>query len=284
MTDRPTAPAGQAGRGRWLREANIPVARLRERFALNEADEVIWRTGPRSRSRAGRMGPGGYRAIHSVLDGSPYWLRESRVVWALKHGRWPPDGHAVDLGNRNRGDPEDCGFPGVRKTKDGKFTTSVFAKGRRFDFGPYDEPEEAYRIHLAAKQTLDPYEAPIKAISECARIDECKDWADRAAEIASYAAGDDKLLKLCARMKARAIRRCGELLAAAEAAGLSPDQAKDAPRPVNGVKPDAYDRMHAARRILRMARRLGDRALFLEVWDRYIRADLEAHPPGNPPP
>jgi len=167
MTDRPTSPAAQAARARWLKEADVPMARLRERFALNEADEIIWRIGPRAGSRAGRMIPGGYTVIHSVLDGRQYRLRESRVVWALKHGRWPPEGHEVDLGNRNRGDDplpsKACGFPGVRKTKSGKFKTSVFADSRRFDFGPYDDPEAAYRIHLAAKELLDP-SAPIRPV------------------------------------------------------------------------------------------------------------------------
>jgi len=161
MTDRPTAPTAQAGRARWLKEADIPMARLRERFALNEADEIIWLIGPRAGRRAGCVSPGGYRVIHSVLDGRQYQLRESRVVWALKHGRWPPDGHEVDLGNRNRGDdrlpPEGRRFPGVRKTKNGKFNTSVVAKGQRFDFGLFDDPETAYRVYLSAKETLDPH-------------------------------------------------------------------------------------------------------------------------------
>lgn len=274
------------GRERWLKEADIPMARLRERFGLNETDEIVWLTGPRAGSRAGRMG-----IIHSVLNGSQYQLRESRVVWALKHGAWPPDGHEVDLGNRNHNEagvpPKAGGFPGVRKTKSGKFTTSVFAKGKRFDFGPYDDPEAAYRIHLAALQTLDPFDpmVPFAKISECTRIDECKEWADLGAGLASIARrdGHSQLFKASARIEARAIQRSVELLAA-EAAGLSLNRAKDAPCSVKGVKPDAFDRLHAAYRITRIARRHGDRALFLEVWPRYISASLEAYPPGNPPP
>ena len=52
------------------------------------------------------------------------------------------------------------------------------------------------------------------ALSECARIDECKDWADKAAALASYArmANDDSLLKHARRIQARAVRRMGELL------------------------------------------------------------------------
>jgi hypothetical protein len=45
-------------------------------------------------------------------------------------------------------------------------------------------------------------------------LDECKDWADKAAALASYAkqAEDETLMKMAARIKARAVRRAGELL------------------------------------------------------------------------
>ena len=104
------------------------------------------------------------------------------------------------------------------------------------------------------------YEAAKTAIAKCAKIDECKDWADKAAALASYAkqAEDDELLKQCTRIKARAMQRCGELLKeigpkkggrpktgadtdthssvrkkAADAAGLSPRQAVTAVRVAN---------------------------------------------------
>lgn len=58
------------------------------------------------------------------------------------------------------------------------------------------------------------YSAAKAAIAACARVDECKDWADKAQAVASYArqADDDTLLHHAERIKARAIRRCGELL------------------------------------------------------------------------
>lgn len=60
----------------------------------------------------------------------------------------------------------------------------------------------------------DNYEAAKKALSECVNIDECKDWADKAAALASYAkqAQDDELERHCQRVRARAVRRQGELL------------------------------------------------------------------------
>jgi hypothetical protein len=58
------------------------------------------------------------------------------------------------------------------------------------------------------------YEAAKLALSECNRIDECKDWADKAMALGSYAkqAADKEMEKTAMRIRARAIRRCGELL------------------------------------------------------------------------
>lgn len=100
------------------------------------------------------------------------------------------------------------------------------------------------------------YEAAKTALSQCSRIDECAEWANKAEALASYAkqADDDTLRKTADRIQARAIRRCGELLneikagkagrpnksgpvaapisrsKVAEEAGLSPRQQKTAQR------------------------------------------------------
>jgi len=59
------------------------------------------------------------------------------------------------------------------------------------------------------------------ALAQCERIDECKDWADRAAAMASYAkqAQDETLEKMAMRIRARAMLRCGELLKTFQAHG-----------------------------------------------------------------
>lgn len=58
------------------------------------------------------------------------------------------------------------------------------------------------------------YERAKHALAECVRIDECKEWADKALAMRSYAkqASDDSLYKDALRVQAHAIRRCGELL------------------------------------------------------------------------
>lgn len=60
------------------------------------------------------------------------------------------------------------------------------------------------------------YESAKIALSECSRIDECQQWADKAAAMSSYAkqSKDETLHRYADRIKARAITRCGELLKA----------------------------------------------------------------------
>jgi hypothetical protein len=101
------------------------------------------------------------------------------------------------------------------------------------------------------------YEAAKQALAECTRVDECKEWADKAAALASYArqAKDRSLLEYAQRIQLRATNRMGELLklvepgvnrfdrregdlppnrkSAADAAGLSEHQRKTALRVAN---------------------------------------------------
>lgn len=77
--------------------------------------------------------------------------------------------------------------------------------------------------HARLPQT---YQHAAQALANCASIDECQDWADKAAALASYArqANDDQLEKMAMRIKARAVRRCGELLKQFDAQGKRTDQ------------------------------------------------------------
>lgn len=58
------------------------------------------------------------------------------------------------------------------------------------------------------------YENARTALAQCQAIDECKDWADKAAALASYArqSEDLEMEKMAQRIRARAMRRAGELL------------------------------------------------------------------------
>ena len=58
------------------------------------------------------------------------------------------------------------------------------------------------------------YQNAQAALAQCSKVDECKEWADKAAALASYAkqADDNELQVMAQRIRARAIRRAGELL------------------------------------------------------------------------
>lgn len=73
---------------------------------------------------------------------------------------------------------------------------------------------------ISAARLPQTYEAAREALATCQSIDECKDWSDKAAALASYArqADDETLLKMAVRIKARATRRAGELLKQIDAA------------------------------------------------------------------
>ena len=72
----------------------------------------------------------------------------------------------------------------------------------------------ARRKHAVLRTLIDAARLPIiyerakYALAECSRIDECKDWADRAEALASYAqqAKDDALRTFAMRIQARATR------------------------------------------------------------------------------
>ena len=107
------------------------------------------------------------------------------------------------------------------------------------------------------------YENAKRALEQCADIDECQEWANKAEALASYArmADDETLMKMATRIKANAIRRAGELLkqvdgrgdhmkkegdrlsqtSIASSAGMSPHQSKQAVRLAN-VPAEDFDR------------------------------------------
>lgn len=86
------------------------------------------------------------------------------------------------------------------------------------------------------------YEGAKVALSECTRIDECQEWADKAEALASYAkqAQDDELRQMADRIQARAIRRCGELLSQIKAARGANQNIRD------GADPKVFTRTEAA--------------------------------------
>jgi hypothetical protein len=88
-------------------------------------------------------------------------------------------------------------------------------------------------IAVAAAQLPIAYANAKTALANCASIDECQDWADKAAALASYAKqADDKTLENYAlRIRARAIRRAGELLKEFDGKGNNQHEDRASARP-----------------------------------------------------
>jgi len=77
------------------------------------------------------------------------------------------------------------------------------------------QPLPANLPNIAHAKLPEAYLAAKKAIASAAKVDECKTWADKAAALASYAkqADDETLYRHAIHIRARAIERCGALLA-----------------------------------------------------------------------
>ena len=81
-------------------------------------------------------------------------------------------------------------------------------------------------INIAKADLPGVYQSAKAALANCAKIDECQRWANKAEALASYArqADDDTLRKMADRIQARAVRRCGELLKQYNSQGRRTDQ------------------------------------------------------------
>ncbi|MER9937453.1 hypothetical protein [Mesorhizobium sp. M0088] len=81
-------------------------------------------------------------------------------------------------------------------------------------FAKPDDYAKSLPANIGAARLPQTYESAKTALANCASIDECQTWADKAAALASYAkqADDDELMKMATRIRDRAIRRAGELL------------------------------------------------------------------------
>ena len=74
-------------------------------------------------------------------------------------------------------------------------------------------PSPTSRAHLCLAPQEE-YNAAQNAIIKSSRLDECKSWADQASALGAYALQirDQTLRAMAERIRARAVRRCGELL------------------------------------------------------------------------
>ena len=157
------------------------------------------------------------------------------------------------------------------------------------------------------------YSAAKAALAQCVKIDECKDIADKAQALAIYAKqAKDKTLEYdAARIRARAVRRQGELLkqinkaknqhdararvgthpsrkAVAKEAGLSPEQQKTAIRVAN-VPQDQFEQQvesHKPPTVQALAKqgvKPGKRFAESTKWLDEVHSALDPKPPPEEP-
>ena len=88
-------------------------------------------------------------------------------------------------------------------------------------------------INVANARLPAAYEQAKAALIRCNNIDECVDWADKAMALASYAkqAEDETLERTASRIRARAVRRAGELLQQVDGRGSHWESKRDATGP-----------------------------------------------------
>lgn len=104
------------------------------------------------------------------------------------------------------------------------------------------------------------YQAAKTALAECQAIDECKEWADKAAALASYAkqAEDVELEQMAARIRARAMRRAGELLKQFDGRPANHERQKDGSVHLPPTQKDVADKAGMSERQVKTAVRIAN--------------------------
>lgn len=121
------------------------------------------------------------------------------------------------------------------------------------------------------------YEEAKNALAACDRLDECKEWSDKAQALSSYAkmADDDELFQMATRIKARAIRRCGELLNQIDGRG-----GQNLPNP-KSTAADTFSQRQAAEAVGMSKRQQVTAVRVANVSDDEFEAAIEAERPAT---
>lgn len=96
-----------------------------------------------------------------------------------------------------------------------------------------DQPINVPALNIAQAPLPAVYVEAKNALAQCATVDECKDWSDKAEAMRSYArqAKDETLYKTAIRIQVRAQRRCGELLKTFQSPGERTDKPMEGDHP-----------------------------------------------------
>ena len=181
-----------------MRDAGVPIEWLDEAFVADfDTGILIWRERPREHfTRPGdaammnarfagkvagcRHPTLGYVVLNLTIGGRTVQSYAHRIIWAMRHRRWPAStvDHIDGVRDRNAisnlreatkaEQPQSAGpkrnatgFPGV--TQQGKrFSTGVTAGGKYHHVGTFDTAAEAYTAYLAAKAKLHGFDARVR--------------------------------------------------------------------------------------------------------------------------
>lgn len=182
-----------------IKDTEIPVSFLAECFDANfDTGVLIWRerpeahfggrrracavfNGKHANKRADKPHSKGYRQVRITLpNGGRIDIFAHRVLWALKHGRWPDD--QIDHENGVRDDnrwrnlreatnaeqqqnrkptPGQSGFPGVGWSKQRRqWRVAIRLNRRARHVGFFDDFALACQASLAAKSVYHPFARP----------------------------------------------------------------------------------------------------------------------------
>jgi hypothetical protein len=162
----------ETGQLRWR-------VRPREHFLFNHAWNKA--NAQHAGKPAGSLTNHGYVLVHISIQGKPQRMLAHRIVWALAHGRWPPqqidhhDGnrsnnslanlrdatHSENQHNRHISKHNISGFLGVApgsKYNKHKWRAQIKVHGEKYHLGWFNDRQSAFNAYLAAKARLHPFQ------------------------------------------------------------------------------------------------------------------------------
>ena len=174
-------------------ERGVTIEFLRECFDVEFNGGILrWRLRPRDHFRTDREwrltntqlaglvvgnSSRSYRETAVRVDGVKHRLRVHRIIWALRHGRWPdatidhedgdPDNNRIyNLREATHGEqrqnkllrPGRSGFVGVRPNGRGRFQAYIMVNRKFILLGQFSSAEEGHAAYLEAKKIHHPFQ------------------------------------------------------------------------------------------------------------------------------
>lgn len=160
-----------------LVDRGVSIQDLHERYDYNPDTGVMVFKKPSGSAKAGAIVKGFPNTKDYLLieiKGKKFLL--ARVIFALMEGRWPWPGYFVDHRDRDKRNhrwknlreassqesgfnrklrsDNPTGYKRVKKTKSGRYSSSIAKAGKSLRLGTFDTAEEAYAAYCQAAKEL----------------------------------------------------------------------------------------------------------------------------------